>query len=367
LREVSAEIAGALRAIPGAVEVESSIEDERPTLAVRLRSEAASDLGVSIQEIAETLRPLIAGDAISVWNAPDGESYDVVVRLPEDMRQRADQLRNLTLATSRQDDNGRPVIVRLDQVAEITDSVAPTTINRRDLSREVRIDANVSGRALGEVSGDLTAALANIDTPSGVRVIFGGETEDMQESLGYAVQALTLAVVFIYLVLASQFGSFLQPIAIMATLPLSLIGVLLGLLLMGSTLNIFSIIGFIMLMGLVTKNAILLVDYSNQARARGMSLHDSLVEAGAVRLRPIVMTTLAMIFGMLPIAIGAGEGGEQRAPMAHAVIGGLISSTLLTLIFVPVIITLLEGFKRRTRRFLPQPPPDHGEAHQPAE
>ncbi|WP_185983670.1 efflux RND transporter permease subunit [Aureimonas mangrovi] len=367
LREVSAEITGALRAIPGAVEVESSIEDERPTLAVRLRSEAASDLGVSIQEIAETLRPLIAGDAISVWNAPDGESYDVLVRLPEDMRQRADQLRNLTLATSRQDDNGRPVVVRLEQVAEITDSVAPTTINRRDLSREVRIDANVSGRALGEVSGDLTAALANIETPPGVRVIFGGETEDMQESLGYAVQALALAVVFIYLVLASQFGSFLQPIAIMATLPLSLIGVLLGLLIMGSTLNIFSIIGFIMLMGLVTKNAILLVDYSNQARARGMSLHDSLVEAGAVRLRPIVMTTLAMVFGMLPIAIGAGEGGEQRAPMAHAVIGGLISSTLLTLIFVPVIITLLEGFKRRTRRFLPQPPPDHGEVHQPAE
>ncbi|MFD2236442.1 efflux RND transporter permease subunit [Aureimonas populi] len=372
LRRVSGEVAAALRAIPGAVEVESSIEDERPTLAVRVRREAADDLGVSVEDIANLLRPLIAGDAVSVWNAPDGESYDVMVRLPREQRERAQQLRDLTLATSRMDANERPVIVRLEQVADIVESIAPTTINRRDLSREVRVDANVSGRALGDVSADLTAALARIEVPAGMRVVFGGETQDMQESLGYAVQALGLAVIFIYLVLASQFGSFLQPVAIMMTLPLSLIGVLLGLLVMGSTLNIFSIIGFIMLMGLVTKNAILLVDYSNQARAAGMSLHDSLVEAGAVRLRPIVMTTLAMIFGMLPIAIGAGEGGEQRAPMAHAVIGGLISSTLLTLIFVPVILTLLDGFARRIGRFLPRAPGDHpahgaGAGPQPAE
>ena len=370
LREVSAEITTALRAIPGAIDVESSIEDQRPTLAVRIRAEAASDLGVPIQSIAEMLRPLIAGDAISVWNAPDGESYDVVVRLEAGARERAEQLRNLTIATNRTNEDGTPNIVRLDQVVEIVDSVAPDTITRRDLSREVRIDANVSGRPIGEVSADLTRALAEIDTPPGVRVVFGGEAEDMAESFGYAIQALGLAVVFIYLVLASQFGSFLQPLAIMVTLPLSLIGVLLGLLLMGSTLNIFSIIGFIMLMGLVTKNAILLVDYSNQARARGLSLNESLVEAGAIRLRPIVMTTLAMVFGMLPIAIGHGEGGEQRAPMAHAVIGGLLSSTVLTLFFVPVILTLLEGFGRRISRFLPKAPPDHHAdepARQPAE
>jgi HAE1 family hydrophobic/amphiphilic exporter-1 len=156
--------------------------------------------------------------------------------------------------------------------------------------------------------------------------------------MGYALQSLALAVIFIYIILASQFGSFIQPIAIMMTLPLSLIGVLLGLLIMGSTLNMFSMIGFIMLMGLVTKNAILLAD------------------AGAVRLRPIVMTTLAMIFGMLPMALGLGEGGEQRAPMAHAVIGGLISSTLLTLVFVPVVLTYFDALGRRIARFFPKGP-----------
>jgi HAE1 family hydrophobic/amphiphilic exporter-1 len=169
---------------------------------------------------------------------------------------------------------------------------------------------------------------------------------------------LVLAVIFIYIILASQFGSFIQPIAIMMTLPLSLIGVLIGLLATGSTLNMFSIIGFIMLMGLVTKNAILLVDYSNHERRDGKSLQESLANAGAVRLRPIVMTTLAMIFGMLPMAIGIGEGGESRAPMAHAVIGGLISSTLLTLVFVPVVLTYLDAFSRRLSALFPKGP-DH--------
>ncbi|WP_279482545.1 efflux RND transporter permease subunit [Aureimonas sp. SK2] len=354
LDRLSDEIMTRLRAIPGAVEVESTLDDEQPTLAVRIRQEAASDLGVSLQAIGDTLRPLVAGDAISVWNAPDGETYDVLVRLPETGRERAAQLRELRVASSRQDASGRPVLVSLDQVADVVDSVAPSSINRRDLQREVRISANVEGRALGEVVSDLQREIATLDLPPGYRVIFGGEAEDMAESFGYAVQALGLAVIFIYLILASQFGSFLQPLAIMTSLPLSLIGVLLGLLATGSTLNIFSIIGFIMLMGLVTKNAILLVDYSNQARLRGLSLRESLVEAGQVRLRPIVMTTLAMIFGMLPLALGLGEGGEQRAPMAHAVIGGLLSSTVLTLIFVPVALTYLDGLARRVRPWLPR-------------
>ncbi len=356
LKRLSTEIMTALEAIPGAVEVDSSMEDERPTLAVRVRKEAASDLGVSLQTIGDTLRPLIAGDAVSVWNAPNGETYDVMVRLPADQRQNADSLRNLLVRSSKTGAEGQAINVHLDQVADIVPSVAADTISRKDLRRQVLISANVSGRALGEVTADLNTALARIELPPGYRIVFGGDTENMQDSIGYAVQALGLAVIFIYLILASQFGSFLQPFAIMATLPLSLVGVLLGLLATGSTLNIFSIIGFIMLMGLVTKNAILLVDFSNQERARGLSLHDSLVEAGSVRLRPIVMTTLAMIFGMLPLALGLGEGGEQRAPMAHAVIGGLISSTVLTLVVVPVILSYLDGFQRRIARFLPKAP-----------
>lgn len=356
LRRISDQITTALSSIPGATEVESSIENVRPTLAVRVRREAASDLGVSIAMIGDTLRPLVAGDAISVWNAPDGESYDVMVRLPATGRRDAAQLRNLTISTSRTDADGKPITVLLDQVADIVESTAPDAIARKDLSREVRISSNIEGRALGDVTADLNAAIAAMDIPVGYRISFGGDAENLAESMGYAVQSLVLAVIFIYIILASQFGSFIQPIAIMMTLPLSLIGVLVGLLATGSTLNMFSMIGFIMLMGLVTKNAILLVDYSNLGVREGKSLKQSLADAGAVRLRPIVMTTLAMIFGMVPMALGLGEGGEQRAPMAHAVIGGLISSTLLTLVFVPVVLTYLDALAQRVRRsFEPTP------------
>ena len=170
----------------------------------------------------------------------------------------------------------------------------------------------------------------------------GGSTKDIQETMGYALSALLLAVIFIYLILASQFSSFLQPVAIMMSLPLSLIGVLLALLIARSTLNIFSIIGFVMLMGLVTKNAILLVDFTNQLRTAGQDRARAILEAGRIRLRPILMTTFAMVFGMIPLALGIGEGSEQRAPMAHAVIGGIITSTLLTLVVVPVIYTYLD-------------------------
>jgi hydrophobic/amphiphilic exporter-1 (mainly G- bacteria), HAE1 family len=350
LRRLSDQIVTALKAIPGATEVESSIENVRPTLAVRIRREAASDLGVSIAAIGDTLRPLVAGDAISVWNAPDGETYDVVLRLPATGRRDAAQLRNLTISTDRKDDDGKPVTVLLDQVADVVESVGPDAITRKNLSKEVRIASNVEGRALGDVSSDLQTAIAKMDIPIGYRISFGGDAQNLSETVGYAVQALGLAIIFIYIILASQFGSFVQPIAIMMTLPLSLIGVLFGLLITGSTLNMFSMIGFIMLMGLVTKNAILLVDYSNQGVRQGIDLRTSLANAGAVRLRPIVMTTLAMIFGMLPMALGFGDGGEQRAPMAHAIIGGLISSTLLTLVFVPVVLTYLDGMARRLKR-----------------
>jgi HAE1 family hydrophobic/amphiphilic exporter-1 len=172
------------------------------------------------------------------------------------------------------------------------------------------------------------------------------------ETVGYILESLVLAIVFVYLILASQFGSFLQPLAIMLALPLSLIGVMLGLMLTRSTFNIMSMIGVIMLMGLVTKNAILLVDFTNKARAAGSSRRDALIDAGQIRLRPIMMTTLAMIFGMLPTALALGEGGEFRAPMARAVIGGLITSTLLTLIVVPVVYTFFDDFGSRVLAFV---------------
>ena len=184
----------------------------------------------------------------------------------------------------------------------------------------------------------------------------------MQETIGHMVKALIMAVIFIYIVLASQFGSFLQPLAIMASLPLSLAGVLLGLMVAGSTINMFSLIGFIMLMGLVTKNGILLVDFANRERKRGLSLDEALANAGVIRFRPIIMTTLAMIFGMIPLGLAIGGGGAQRAPMAHAVVGGLISSTLLTLIVVPTILSYIDSITRRFAHLLPKAPDEAGKA-----
>jgi HAE1 family hydrophobic/amphiphilic exporter-1 len=210
------------------------------------------------------------------------------------------------------------------------------------LNREVEITANTSGRPLGPISADIRSVLADNPLPPGYNYRFGGSTKDMQESFTYAISALAMGVIFIYMILASQFRSFLQPLALMSSLPLTLIGVVGALLLWRSTLNMFSIIGVVMLMGLVTKNAILLIDFAIRLRAEGLERSAALLEAARVRLRPILMTTLAMIFGMLPLAFALSEGSEQRAPMGQAVIGGVITSSVLTLVVVPVVYCYLD-------------------------
>jgi hydrophobic/amphiphilic exporter-1 (mainly G- bacteria), HAE1 family len=225
----------------------------------------------------------------------------------------------------------------------------------------VSINANVDTRSGGEVSNDIKARLEGIAFPPGYRYQFSGSTKNMAESFGYAVSALALAVIFIYMILASQFKSFLQPLALMTSLPLTLIGVVLALMLFRSTLSMFSVIGIVMLMGLVTKNAILLVDFAirmredgvdtDGRRVAGMDRTEALLHAARVRLRPILMTTLAMIFGMVPLAFALSEGSEQRAPMGQAVIGGVITSSLLTLVVVPVVYCYMDDlatwFKRK--------------------
>jgi len=241
-------------------------------------------------------------------------------------------------------------------VASVTESTGANQINRRDLTREVAINANVSQRSAGEVSADIKTALDSVNFPPGYRYQFGGSTKNMAESFGYAISALVLAIVFIYMILASQFRSFLQPLALMTSLPLTLIGVVLALMMFRSTLSMFSIIGVVMLMGLVTKNAILLVDFAIRAREEhtddsgatvpGLPRSDALLLAARVRLRPILMTTLAMIFGMVPLAFALSEGSEQRAPMGQAVIGGVITSSLLTLVVVPVVYCYMDDLAR---------------------
>ncbi|TCS36843.1 HAE1 family hydrophobic/amphiphilic exporter-1 [Paucimonas lemoignei] len=344
LARLSEQVQDKMHAIPGVVDLDSSLKAQKPTISVVPRREIGADLGVGVAQIGMALRPLLAGEAASSWRAPDDQNYDVNVRLAPDERRDIDDLSRLMLASSQTNADGTPKMVPLRQVADITPSLGANQINRRDLNREVELSANVVGRSAGQASADVKAVLDAMAWPPGYRYQIGGATKSMNESFGYALAALLLAVIFIYMILASQFASFLQPIAIMSSLPLTLIGVFLALMMFRSTLNMFSIIGFIMLMGLVTKNAILLVDFANQARKQGMERGAALLEAAHVRLRPILMTTLAMVFGMVPLAFGMAEGSEQRAPMGQAVIGGIITSSLLTLVVVPVIYTYLDDF-----------------------
>jgi HAE1 family hydrophobic/amphiphilic exporter-1 len=345
LDRISRDLMQAMAKMKGVADIETSLEKSKPELRVRVDRARASDLGVPAGVIGTTLRAAVAGEVATVIEDKDGESHDVRVRLRADQRRYSEDLLVLTVPTDKDDENQDKLLVPVRGLASAEAGSGPSTIRRRDLVREVRVSANPDGRSLGEITADIEAAAQRLDLPPGYDLQFGGDAEELKVMFANMMQALFLAVVFIYLILASQFGSFTQPLAIMLSLPLSLVGVALALLLTGDTLNIMSMIGLIMLMGLVTKNAILLVDFTNQARREGLGRDAALIKAGSTRLRPIVMTTLAKIFGMLPLAFAIGAGAEMRAPMARAVIGGLITSTLLTLIVVPVVYTYLDGLR----------------------
>jgi HAE1 family hydrophobic/amphiphilic exporter-1 len=285
--------------------------------------------------------------AIATQFSDEGEQYDVRVRLSKDDRTSLENVRNLTIKSSK---DGRPeqkLLIPVSYVADVRPGSGPSKINRYDRQREIRIDANLAGRLLGEVLGDIQKQTARLDIPPGYRIGVTGSGEMQAESFLNIFLALALAVIFVYIVLAAQFESFTYPFSIMLALPMSLIGAIFGLLIAGSSLSVISLIGIIMLMGLVTKNGILLVDYANVLRDRGLERTQALIEAGATRLRPILMTTFAMIFGMLPVAFAVSEGSEFRSPMGQAVIGGLITSTLLTLFIVPVVYTLIDDMTPR--------------------
>jgi hydrophobic/amphiphilic exporter-1 (mainly G- bacteria), HAE1 family len=336
--------------VPGIADLETSDKAANPALSIRLNNDAAADLGITVQQVGATIRPLLAGDTISYWLGPDGQNYEVNVQLSKRHRQVASDIGNLYLTTNRRGPDGQMRMVPLRQVADIVASTSPQIIKREDLERRIGIYANAEGRPSGDVGTDVQKIATAMHLPPGYRLQAAGQQQDMQDSFKAALAALGLAVIFIYLILASQFASFTQPLAIMASLPFSLVGVFLALLVTGTTLNLFSIIGFIMLMGLVTKNAILLVDFANRSRRAGATLTDALLAAGQVRLRPILMTTAAMIGGMLPLALGLGDGGEQQAPMGRAIIGGVVTSTLLTLVVVPVLYTWLDALHQRQVR-----------------
>ena len=331
--------------IKGITDLETSVKPGLPAYAVRIKADAARELGLTPTQLAASLRSFVNGDVATYWTAPDGEQVEVELRLPRPMRENISQLDNLPVAFAA---DGTPIA--LSRVADVVPVVNPEVIKRQDLQRRQAIYAGATGRPSGDVSSDVKKLVDATVLPPGYRFDMGGQSKEQAEAFQGVLLALGAAVVFIYIVLASQFGSFLQPFAIMASLPLALIGVMLALLLTGSTLNLFSMIGLVMLMGLVTKNAILLVDYANHVRRTGSSVAESLLQAGLVRMRPIIMTTAAMIFGMLPMALALDEGGEIQAPMGRAIIGGVITSTLLTLIVVPVLYSYLDQMAAWAKR-----------------
>ena len=345
LQKISDRFMAEIAQVKGIVDLESSLKAPKPTLGVHINRVLASDLGLSVNQIANVIRPLIAGDDVTTWQDDKGETYDVNLRLTENARSLPSDVQNLYLTSQKTDANGQALLIPLSSVAHLEQSLGASQINRRDLAREVLVEANTAGRPAGDIGADIKKIEDNFDLPAGYSFDTQGSNKDMAESAGYAMTAITLSIVFIYIVLGSQFNSFIHPAAIMASLPLSLIGVFLALFLFNSTMNLFSIIGIIMLMGLVTKNAILLIDFIKKAMDHGVDRYQAIIDAGKTRLRPILMTTSAMVMGMVPLALGLGEGGEQSAPMAHAVIGGVITSTLLTLVVVPVIFTYLDDFK----------------------
>jgi HAE1 family hydrophobic/amphiphilic exporter-1 len=326
------------------IDMNSSWNEGKPELPIIPNRQKATMMGVSTRDISDATYTLIGGRDVSTFE-DHGKSFDVRVRLAQEDRDRIDSVLSIPVRT------GSGELIDLRNVVDSAERLGPVQIDRRDRKRQVTLMANIApGKVLGDAMTKAREIEAKIGVPATLATGFTGEAQDMVESFGYIFTSMFLAVLLIYMVLAAQFESLIHPFTIMITLPLSITGALGGLFLAGSTISIFSLIGMIMLMGLVTKNAILLIDYTNQLRAQGMERNEAILRAGPVRLRPIMMTAMSTIAGMLPAALGMGEGAETRSPMGICIVGGMVTSTVLTLVVIPVVYTILDDISRITKR-----------------
>jgi HAE1 family hydrophobic/amphiphilic exporter-1 len=357
LEKTAQAMANKMREIKGFADVDISYRSGKPQLDVDIDRAHAADVGVQAMQVASTVRTLVAGDVATEFES-HGDRYDVRVQLPEELRTTASVIERAQVRTA----TGN--LVEIGSLGRIKEGTGPSQIDRQARQRQVTVLASLEDKALGDALKEVDAIAKEV-VPEGVTTSVSGMGERLQESNKSMGFSMLLAVICIYMILASQFESLIHPLTIMVSLPFALIGAFGGLLIAHMRMSIFAMIGLIMLMGLVTKNAILLVDFAVQLRERGQAMKEALENAGATRLRPILMTTAAMIFGMVPVAVGHGDGGEVRAPMGVAVIGGLITSTFLTLIVVPVIYTFMEGISqfwvRVFRRFGARGGRAHGE------
>ncbi|MBF0526579.1 MAG: efflux RND transporter permease subunit, partial [Deltaproteobacteria bacterium] len=348
LKRYAAQLKSKMSEVRGIVDIEYTLEHDVPEYRLKVDQKKAQDVDVNTQSIVKTVRALIGGEAVSTYEDEDGDAVNLRVRMPGELRQDPNNLNRLYVTVSKS--GAKSVLVPLQEIVSYELHNTPSEISRQELTRQVVVSANLDNLPLGTAVKETARVAKEISMAPGYRVVFSGEAEDMAESFMYMFESLLLAVVFVYLILAAQFESFVEPLSIMLSLPLSIVGMAGMLFVTNDTISIMSLIGLIMLMGLVTKNAILLVDYAKILRARGEERRQAVITAGRTRLRPILMTTLAMIFGMTPLALGLGPGAEMRAPMGRAVIGGLITSTLLTLLVVPVMYTLLDDLTTWVRR-----------------
>ena len=330
LVEITSAYMEKLRQVPGAVDVSLSQQDPKNELQIDMNRGLANSMGISVNDAAQALRVSFAGVEVGDWVDPTGETRDVAVRLHPEDRVNAENIERLPIAVT-----GTQQMVPLDQIAKISMGKGPSGIDHTNGKRTITVSANAQGRSPGDVTKDAMKLAKEFDYPPGYGLSLGGAGQDQNELFTEMIIALVSGIGLMYLILVMQFGSFTTPFAVMLSLPLSLIGVVLALLLTGNTINLMSLIGIIMLCGLVAKNAILLLDATQKREAEGFDREQALMEAGRMRLRPILMTTFALIAGMFPVALGLGEGGEFYRPLAVAIIGGTITSTILTLLVVP--------------------------------
>jgi HAE1 family hydrophobic/amphiphilic exporter-1 len=372
LLQLGEKVATEMRQVPGAADVAIATKGRRPEVEVELDRALAGALGVDMLQVAGALRPAFAGVDAGDWLTPAGDAYDVYVRLAPESRRTIADLQALPVGRAMAGgapsggapgampnaaaSQAPPAMIPLGQIAKIGQGVGPGEIQRLDRDRVVTVGANAEGRALSEVIGDIQKRIARVPFPAGYTLGQGGEGEEQQEVFGDMIAAMGMAVLLMYFVLVLQFESFIDPFAIMLSLPLSLIGVMGALAITGGTLNIMSMIGVLLLMGIVAKNAILLIDFAKWRNESGLPLREALIEAGRIRLRPILMTSFALIAGMIPVAMGLGEGGEFRAPMGRAVIGGVLTSTLLTLLVIPTIYELMDRMRAFATRLVKRAP-----------
>ena len=337
LLEITSAYMDQLRKVPGAVDVGLSQQDPKKELKIEMNRGLANSMGISINDAAQALRVAFAGIEVGDWVDPTGETRDVAVRLHPADRVSKENIERLPIAVA-----GTNEMVPLDQIATVSMGKGPSAIEHSNGKRTITVSANAQGRASGEVTKDAMALAKSFNYPPGYGLSLAGAGQDQDELFTEMLIALISGIGLMYLILVMQFSSFTAPLAVMLSLPLSLIGVVIALMVTGSTINLMSFIGIIMLMGLVAKNAILLLDAARKQEKEGMNREDALMHAGRVRLRPILMTTFALIAGMIPVALGLGEGGEFYRPLAIAIIGGTITSTILTLLVVPSFYDSIE-------------------------